>query len=75
MIENRSKGDVYPMFSVKSVVCDYGLYEDDKLLIVINSHRNAELIKAILEKDALCNVVPYTFTLDDMKKFEESHKV
>lgn len=38
--------------SVRPVVCDYGIYENDKLLTVINNRFNALLMKAILVKDA-----------------------
>lgn len=37
--------------SVRPVVCDYGIYENDKLLTVINNRFNALLMKAILVKD------------------------
>lgn len=37
--------------SVRPVVCDYGIYENDKLLTVVSSRFNALLIKAILVKD------------------------
>lgn len=37
--------------SVRPVVCDYGIYENDKLISVINNRFNALLIKAILTKD------------------------
>lgn len=37
--------------SVRPVVCDYGIYENDKLISVINNRFNALLIKAILIKD------------------------
>lgn len=37
--------------SVGPVVCDYGIYENDKLISVINNRFNALLIKAILIKD------------------------
>ena len=56
-------------YSVKPVVCDYGLYEDDKLVLILNSSRNAQLIKAILEKDSLCNIRDYTFDFEDMNRF------
>ena len=36
---------------VKTVVCDYGIYEGEKLQLVINDRWNAELIKNILECD------------------------
>lgn len=38
--------------SVRPVVCDYGIYENDKLLTITSSRFNAFLIKAILVKDA-----------------------
>nr|DAY60596.1 MAG TPA: hypothetical protein [Caudoviricetes sp.] len=37
---------------VRSVVCDYGVYEDEKLLFILNDKENAELIKEVLEADA-----------------------
>lgn len=36
---------------VKSVVCDYGIYEKGKLILILNDRENAELIKKILEAD------------------------
>lgn len=40
-------------YEVRDVVCDYGVYEDDKLILILNSRRNALMIKKILEAD--CN--------------------
>lgn len=57
------------MYSVKPVVCDYGVYQNNNLIVICNSSRNAQLIKAILEKDYLCNSADYTFDFDDMDKF------
>lgn len=37
---------------VKNVVCDYGIYEDGKLIFILNNKENAELIKKVLEADA-----------------------
>ncbi len=37
--------------SVRPVVCDYGVYENGRLISVINNRFNALLIKAILIKD------------------------
>ncbi len=54
---------------MKPTVCDYGLYENDKLVLICNSSRNAQLIKAILEKDSLCNIKDYTFDFEDMNNF------
>ena len=58
-----------PGYEVKPVVCDYGLYEDDELRLVCNSSRNAKLIKAILEKDCLCNRGEYCFDQKDFIEF------
>ena len=58
-----------PGYEVKPVVCDYGLYEDDELRLICNSSRNAKLIKAILEKDSLCNRGEYIFEQEDFNKF------
>lgn len=39
------------MVEVRQVVCDYGVYQDDNLICICNSERNAYLIKDILDKD------------------------
>lgn len=52
-------------YKVESAVCDYGLFEDDKLKLTCNSKSNALLIKAIMEKDSLCNKSDYVFDLND----------
>ena len=38
-------------YEVKDVVCDYGIYEDNKLTLILNSRANALMIKEILEDD------------------------
>lgn len=40
-------------YEVKDVVCDYGVFEDGKLIpqLILNSKSNAELIVKILEAD------------------------
>lgn len=40
-------------YEVTSIVCDYGILEDGRLIpeLILNSRKNAELIKAILEAD------------------------
>lgn len=38
-------------YEVRDVVCDYGVYEDNKLALILNSRRNAEMIVKILEAD------------------------
>lgn len=64
------------MFSVKSVVCDYGIYEDGQLKLICNNHLNALLIKAILEKDDRFsngfNGNP-EFTKEDIEQFYNKH--
>lgn len=47
-----------PRYEVKDVVCDYGVYEKGKLLLICNSRANALLIKDILEKDIQHNTHP-----------------
>ena len=42
-------------YEVRDVVCDYGLFENNELVLVCNSRRNALLIKAIMEKDSVLN--------------------
>lgn len=38
-------------YEIKDVVCDYGLYEDGELKLILNSAHNAHIIKRILEID------------------------
>lgn len=38
-------------YTVNSVVCDYGVFEDGELKLICSSRRNALLIKDIMEKD------------------------
>lgn len=38
-------------YEIKDVVCDYGLYEDGELILILDSAHNAHLIKRILEID------------------------
>lgn len=38
-------------YEIKDVVCDYGIYEDGELKLILNSAKNAHLIKRILEID------------------------
>ena len=39
-------------YEVRDVVCDYGIYENGELKLILNSRRNALDIVHILEKDA-----------------------
>lgn len=38
--------------TVKPVFCDYGVFENEELKLILNSESNAELIKTILEIDS-----------------------
>lgn len=38
-------------YTVDSVVCDYGVFENGELKLICSSRRNALLIKDIMEKD------------------------
>lgn len=61
---------------VRPIVCDHAIYNNDKLALILNSKRNAELIKAIVDKDALGNHIggPHCwFTPEDFQKFEREH--
>ena len=42
---------------IRPIVSDYAIYNNDELAMILNSKRNAELIKAILDKDAKGNHV------------------
>lgn len=71
--ETRVSADV--TFSVKPVVCDYGVYENGKLLAILSSRFNALLIKAILVKDAESKggfAMPSKFQKADYEKLEEA---
>ncbi len=39
-------------YSIKDVLCDYGLYEGEELKVITNSRQNALLIKEILDIDS-----------------------
>lgn len=38
-------------YEVKDVVCDYGVYEDGELKLILNSRRIAEQIVTLLKED------------------------
>lgn len=46
-----------PKYEVKDVVCDYGVFEDGKLILILNSRSNAQLIADILTIDQEHRVV------------------
>ena len=46
-------------YEVRSVVCDYGVYEDDKHILILNKRRNAEEIVKILEADLKNKYIKY----------------
>lgn len=60
-------------YTVKSVVCDTGVFEDGELKLICNSRSNALLIAAIMEKDGLCNRSDYTFNLIDAKRYLDTN--
>lgn len=57
------------MYNIKSVVCDYGLYDDENLILITNSFFNLKLILEILNRDSRCNIERYQFNLDDYYLF------
>jgi hypothetical protein len=46
---------------VQPVVCDYGVFENGELKLILDSRSNAELIKNILEADNQNKVVNMVF--------------
>lgn len=38
-------------YEMKNVVCDYGIFENDKLILIVNDHMNAKYILDILRYD------------------------
>lgn len=44
-------------YEVKAVVCDYGIFENGELKLIVNSQANALLIKYVLEQDLKREVV------------------
>lgn len=39
------------IFKVEDVVCDYGVYQNDELIVILNDRYNANLIAEILNTD------------------------
>ena len=39
------------IYTVRPVVCDYGLFENETLLLILNSRTNALLVEAVLNAD------------------------
>ena len=39
------------VYEVRDVVCDYGVFEDNELIVICNKRENAEIIKQVLESD------------------------
>ena len=54
-------------YEVRDVVCDYGIYEDGELKLILNSRSNALKIKDILEVD-LQHRVYSSVDLDEIRK-------
>ena len=64
-------------YDVRSVVCDYGLFENGELKLICSSRRNALLIKAIMEKDDRYQSGFYgnpTFVASDFNRFVSEHE-
>ena len=38
-------------YEIKQIVCDYGVYENDKLILVLNDYMNAKYVLEILKSD------------------------
>ncbi|MBR4003853.1 MAG: hypothetical protein IKI95_07400 [Clostridia bacterium] len=60
-------------YEVKSVVCDYGVFEDNELKLICNSHANALKIKEILETDSDMSK-PYIWQDQRIAELEEQLK-
>lgn len=56
-------------YDVKSVACDYGIFENGELKIIVNSQANALLIKYILEQDLQHKVIA-----DLLRKKNKKHR-
>ena len=61
-------------YTVDSVVCDYGIYENGELKLICSDRQNALLIKDIMEKDDLYgqgfNGSP-KYTEEDFNRFKK----
>lgn len=55
-------------FKVESVMCDYGIYENDQLMMIVNSRANALLIKSILQQDLKGKVVRSPFSAHQKRR-------
>lgn len=51
------------IYEMKSVVCDYGIYENDELALVLNDSFNAKMILDILKHDEQKKRYPNMVTL------------
>jgi hypothetical protein len=58
-------------YEVKSVVCDYGVFEDNELKLICNSHANALKIKEILETDSDMSK-PYVWQDSKIEELEKA---
>lgn len=52
-------------YTVHSVICDFGVFENGELKLICNSSKNALLIAAIMSKDAVGGF-DCVFTLVDL---------
>lgn len=39
-------------FSIRKIVCDYGIFEKDEMILLLNDKENAKLILDIIERDS-----------------------
>lgn len=60
-------------YEVKSVVCDYGVFEDNELKLILNSRANALKIKEILETDGDMSK-PYVWKDKKVAELEEENQ-
>ena len=56
-MENKSS------YEIRSAVCDYGIFENGKLVLILNDHMNAKYILDILQHDEQKKIYPYMVTL------------
>ncbi len=56
------------IYEVRPVVCDYGIFENGKLILILNSSINAQLIKEILEIDYQRGVYQKIYEEKEIKK-------
>lgn len=66
--ENEQKGGIFIKYEVRPVVCNYGIFENGRLVLILNSSLNAQLVKEILEIDYQRSVYQKICEEKEMKK-------